>query len=88
MFIGLSFLLIIQKTSDNWNMSQIIRNIFANNIKKLRLSKKLRREELSLALGYDNSYISKLEKGKINITIDKIEQIAKYFEIEPFLLFK
>jgi len=69
-------------------MSQLIRNIFANNVKRLRISKGLRREELSLILGYDNSYISKLEKGKVNITIDKIEQIANYFEKEPFLLLK
>ena len=69
-------------------MSQTIRNIIALNVKNLRLSKKLKREELSLLLGYDNSYISKLEKGKVNITIDKIEQIAKYFGIEPFMLLK
>ena len=69
-------------------MSQSIRNIFAKNIKNLRLSKKLKREELSLLLGLDNSYISKLEKGNVNITIDKIAKIAQYFEIEPFKLFK
>ena len=69
-------------------MSQLIRNIIANNVKCLRTSKGLRREELSLLLGYDNSYISKLEKGRVNITVDKIEQIAKYFDIEPYLLLK
>lgn len=69
-------------------MSQTIRNTFASNIKKYRMSRGLKREEMSLALGYDNSYISKLEKEKINITIDKIEQIAKYLNIEPYLLFK
>lgn len=69
-------------------MNQLIRNIIANNVKCLRTSKGLRREELSLLLGYDNSYISKLEKGKVNITVDKIEQIAKYFDIEPYLLLK
>ena len=69
-------------------MSQTIRNTFASNIKKYRMARGLKREEMSLALGYDNSYISKLEKEKINITIDKIEQIAKYLNIEPYLLFK
>ena len=54
-------------------MSQDIRQILANNIKNLRTQKKLSREELSLVLGVDNSYVSKLEKGKINITLDKIE---------------
>ena len=52
-----------------WNMSQEVRNILANNITKLRIKKKLNKEELSLILGFDNSYISKLEKSKINITI-------------------
>ena len=69
-------------------MSQDIRRILSNNIKNLRTQKKLNREELSLVLGVDNSYISKLEKGKINITIDKIEMLANYFDTEVYLLLK
>ena len=69
-------------------MSQDIRQILANNIQNLRTQKKLSREELSLVLGVDNSYISKLEKGKINITLDKIEMLANYFETEVYLLLK
>lgn len=63
----------------NWNMSQDIKQILAQNIQKLRIDKKLRREELSLLLGFDNSYISKLEKGKVNITINKLQIIADFF---------
>lgn len=69
-------------------MSQDIRQILANNIKNLRTQKKLSREELSLVLGVDHSYVSKLEKGKINITLDKIEMLANYFETEVYLLLK
>ena len=69
-------------------MSQDIRRILSNNIKNLRTQKKLSREELSLVLGVDNSYISNLEKGKINITIDKIEMLANYFDTEVYLLLK
>lgn len=69
-------------------MSQDIRRILSNNLKNLRTQKKLSREELSLVLGVDNSYISKLEKGKINITIDKIEMLANYFDTEVYLLLK
>ena len=69
-------------------MSQEIRQILAKNIEKLRTKKNLSREELSLVLGVDNSYISKLEKGKINITLDKIEALANYFETEVYMLFK
>ena len=57
------------------------RILLANNVKRLRSKLKIKREELSLALGFDNSYISKLEKGKINITIDKLSVIADYFNV-------
>lgn len=63
-------------------MSQSARWVIAKNINKLRTNANLRREQLSLSLNFDNSYISKLEKGKINITIDKLEKIAKFFNIE------
>ena len=46
------------------------------------------KEELSLALGFENSYISKLEKCKMNITLNRLEKIAKYFEIEAYKLLK
>ncbi len=69
-------------------MSQELRQILAKNIEKLRIKHKLSKEQLSLILGVDNSYISKLEKGKINITLDKIELLANHFEIKPYLLLK
>lgn len=64
------------------------RILLANNVKRLRSKLKIKREELSLALGFDNSYISKLEKGKINITIDKLSIIADYFNVDLVDLFK
>jgi transcriptional regulator with XRE-family HTH domain len=67
---------------DNWNMSQLTRRIISKNIKILREKSGYKREELSLLIGCDNSYISKLEKGKINITIDKLEDIATIFGIK------
>ena len=71
-----------------WNMVQNVRARLATNIKYFREKHNYKREELSLMLGVDNSYISKLEKGKVNITIDKIEQLANIFNIEPFELIK
>ena len=64
------------------------RETIAKNVIKLRKEKKLKREELSLLLGFDNSYISKLEKGRINITIDKLEMLASFFKIDTFKLLK
>ena len=64
------------------------RAILAKNLIHLRAKHNLSREELSLALGFDNSYISKLEKCKINITIDKLTLISNYFNIELKDLFE
>lgn len=69
-------------------MSQEIRHKLAKNIENLRKTKKLKKEELSLILGFDNSYISKLEKERINITLDKLTKIAKFFEVECYQLLK
>jgi len=69
-------------------MEQNLRQILADNVKSLRLKHGYKKEELSLLLNVDNSYISKLEKMKINITLDKIEHIAKIFNVEPYKLLK
>lgn len=69
-------------------MSQSIRNKIASNVKRLREKQGLKREELSLLLGVDNSYISKLEKSRINITIDKLEQLANIFKVGIIELLK
>jgi len=68
-------------------MSQEIRKTLATNVKQLREKSGLKKEKLSLLLEFDNSYISKLEKEKVNITIDRIEKIAEYFNISVNELF-
>lgn len=68
-------------------MSQLLRKRLAQNIQKYRIQHGYKREELSLILGVDNSYISKLERCCINITLDKLEQITKIFNIDIIDLF-
>ncbi len=69
-------------------MSQSIREILSKNIRKYREDRHFSMEELSLLLEVDNSYISKLEKSKVNITIDKLEKLAQILGIEVVDLFK
>ena len=68
--------------------SKKLRFIIANNIKIERTNHKMSREKLSLLIGMDNSYISKLEREKINATIDTLEKIADALEIDVLNLFK
>ena len=63
-------------------MCQVGRKIIAEKIKQFRVKMGLNKEELSLKLNMDNSYISKLERERINITIDRLEEICKILNIE------
>ncbi len=83
----MSVLLFSYKMQENFNMKQNSKFKIAQNVEKLRKKNKITKEKLSLLLGFDNSYISKLEK-KINITIDKLDKIADYFEVESYQLLK
>lgn len=69
-------------------MSQECRKIVANKIKQYRIEAGYTREALSLMLNKDNSYISKLENLKINISMDMLEKIIKILNknIEDFLV--
>lgn len=63
-------------------MSQSLRERVAKNVQKYRIQQGFKRENLSLLLGWDNSYISKLEKQRVNITLDKLEQLTNVFKID------
>ncbi len=69
-------------------MSQDLRKKLAKNLKEIRKKKKITKGALSIRLGFDDSYISKLEKGNMNITLDKLEAISNYFEIDVIELLK
>ena len=69
-------------------MNKNIKKKFGRNLRKIRKEKGVTQEQLSLFLGLDNSYIGKVENGKLNITIDKMILIADYFEINLVELFK
>lgn len=69
-------------------MSQVCRKIVSEKIQKYRIEAGYTKEQLSLMLNKDNSYISKLENLKVNISLDMLEQIIRILNkrIEDFLV--
>lgn len=49
---------------------------FGNKIKEIRQSKLMSQDELATIMGIDRAQISKIEKGKINVTLETIEKLA------------
>ena len=57
-------------------------------IKELRTEKGISQEKFADLVGIDRTYLSSVEKGERNISLDNICKIAKGFEISVEKLFK
>lgn len=55
-------------------------------IRKKRIEKKLTQEMLSLQCGIDRSYMGRIERGEVNITVLKLYEIANILKVEPYHL--
>lgn len=50
------------------------------NIKMMRVYKEQSQAELSFKSGLDQSYLSRVENGTVNVTVNKLCRIAKALE--------
>jgi transcriptional regulator with XRE-family HTH domain len=53
------------------------RKLIGENIRTLRRAKKWTQEDLAIVARLNSYYISKLERGTINVSLDSLERIAK-----------
>jgi transcriptional regulator with XRE-family HTH domain len=52
------------------------RQIFATNLRKERLKKKLSQEALADLAGLHRTYVGAVERGERNVSIDNMERLA------------
>lgn len=57
-------------------------------ITKLRKHKQLSQEALAAEAGIDRRYMSDIEQGKRNLSLDVLNRLASYFEIPLSVLIK
>ena len=63
--------------------TQELRKVFAENVRKYRISLSLSQEALADKSGLHRTYISDIERECRNVSIDNIERIATALNIEP-----
>ncbi len=51
-------------------------------IRKKRIEKKITQEALALQCGIDRSYIGRIERGEVNLTVEKLYEIATALEVD------
>lgn len=65
-----------------------IRLKFGERIKKLRIEKRLSQEKLAYQSNIDRTYISSIEKGKRNVSLEIIQKLSVGLEVSVETLMK
>ncbi len=69
-------------------MSQDIKLKLGQKIKEIRIKQGYSQEELASLSKLHRTYISDIERGERNVSVENIEKIAKALKIEPNELLK
>ena len=59
-----------------------IRIVLGRNVRELREGVDMSQETLASLCGISRGYISRIEKGRVNVTLGTIERIANVFNVE------
>ena len=62
------------------NMSELTLS-FGLKVREQRKLKKLSQERLALLCNIDRSYMGRIERGEVNVTIEKLYELAKALDI-------
>ena len=65
-----------------------IRTLFARNLRRLRHAAKLSQEELADRADVNRGYVSDIENGRYNATIEVLAKLAGALDVEPADLLK
>ncbi|WP_336758933.1 helix-turn-helix domain-containing protein [Paenibacillus sp. USHLN196] len=60
-----------------------IKKKFGENVRLLRINKKLSQEELAFRCGLHRTYVSDVERGTRNISLDNIYKISVALDVPP-----
>lgn len=64
-------------------MNVELAKFLGSNIREVRKAKAISQEQLALLTSIDRSYIGRIERGEVSITVEKLYEIAKILEVMP-----
>ncbi len=65
-----------------------LREVVANNLRRLRRAKALSQEELAHRAGLNRNYVGMLEREENAATVDVLEKLAEVLEVDPVEFFR
>lgn len=60
--------------------------LLGQNIRKARQEKKISQEKLALMCGLDRSYMGRIERGEVNLTVEKLYLIVSVLKVDIKIL--
>ncbi len=64
----------------------MLQQIFGNKVRESRIQQGLSQDELALCCGMDRPQITKIEQGKVNVTLETIERLSQALKTKTSLL--
>ena len=63
----------------------MLQQVLGNKVRELRLQQGLSQDELAFYCGMDRPQITKIEQGKVNVTLETIERLSQALQIKTSL---
>ncbi|WDZ51914.1 helix-turn-helix transcriptional regulator [Acinetobacter vivianii] len=63
-------------------MNQGLAESIGSQIRKLRKQERVSQEQLALLTGIDRSYLGRIERGEVSVTVEKLAQIAHVLNVD------
>lgn len=57
--------------------------LIGSNIRAVRKEKAISQEKLALICDIDRSYLGRIERGEVNLTVEKLYELASALSISP-----
>ena len=67
-------------------MNQELALSIGSNIRETRKTKSISQEQLALLTTIDRSYLGRIERGEVSITVEKLYQISQTLNVDPKIL--
>lgn len=55
---------------------------FGLNVRRVRKSRNVSQDQLALKAGIDRSYMGRIERGQVNVTVEKAYRLAEALECD------
>ena len=59
-----------------------LRDVLAYNLRRCRVARRLSQEQLGCIAQLDRTFISQVERARVNISLDNVEKLAQALELD------